>query len=239
LIFRTVESSINLAQRVLFEDNHLLIIQKLPSEIVQGDKTGDQPLVELAKEYIQVKYKKPGAAFLGVVHRIDRPVSGAVIFARTSKALARMNAMFQNKELKKTYWALVENAPKETAGTLIHFLKKNEGQNKSYSVEEGIKNALRSVLHYKMRSKLDNYAVLEIELETGRHHQIRAQLAAIGCPIKGDVKYGARRPNADKSISLVARNISFKHPVNGELISVSSPLPDEKIWRDAESNSAL
>jgi 23S rRNA pseudouridine1911/1915/1917 synthase len=156
-----VESSINLAQRVLFEDNHLLIIQKLPSEIVQGDKTGDQPLVELAKEYIQVKYKKPGAAFLGVVHRIDRPVSGAVIFARTSKALARMNAMFQNKELKKTYWALVENAPKETAGTLIHFLKKNEGQNKSYSVEEGIKNALRSVLHYKMRSKLDNYAVLE------------------------------------------------------------------------------
>lgn len=221
-----------LKSRVLFEDNHLIIINKLASEIVQGDKTGDIPLSETVKSYIKEKYNKPGRVFLGVVHRIDRPVSGAVIFARTSKALTRMNEMLKNKAIAKKYLAVVAVCPPAPSGKLIHYLKKNEKQNKSYVVHENTPGAKRAELLYKLIAKSDRYFLLEVELLTGRHHQVRAQLAAIGSPIKGDLKYGYDRSNPGGSIHLHARSVSFTHPVSGETVHVLAPLPaGESIWK--------
>lgn len=213
------------SDRVLFEDNHLLIVNKLPSEIVQGDKTGDQPLSDVAKSYIRDKYNKPGDVFLGVVHRIDRPVSGVVIFARTSKALARMNALLREQHIRKSYLAIVKEKPARPHDRLDHFLKKNEKQNKSYPVEESTPGAKNASLLYKVTSKSDRYYLLEVELLTGRHHQIRAQLASVGCPIRGDVKYGYDRPNRDGSIDLHARSVAFEHPVRREPLHVVAPFP--------------
>ncbi|HSV89321.1 MAG TPA: RluA family pseudouridine synthase [Bacteroidales bacterium] len=222
-------------QRILYEDNHLLIVNKMPSEIVQGDKTGDVPLVEVLKNYIGKKYEKPGNVFLGVVHRIDRPTSGLVIFARTSKALTRLNKMLKDRELKKKYWAVVKEELPESEGELEHFLLKNEKQNKSYVVNEGIMGSKKAVLHYKTLLKSDHYSLVEVELITGRHHQIRAQFAAMGCPIKGDLKYGFDRSNADGSIHLHARQVEFPHPVKGNPVAVSAPVPDETLWHYFES----
>jgi 23S rRNA pseudouridine1911/1915/1917 synthase len=221
--------------RILYEDNHMIIINKLPSEIVQGDKTGDMPMSELVKAYIARKYKKPGNVFLGVVHRIDRPVSGAVIFARTSKGLARLNAMLQKRELQKKYWAVVKNEPPAPDGVLVHFLQKNEKQNKSYVVAENAPDSKKAELKYQHLCKSTDYHLLEVELITGRHHQVRAQLAAAGCPIKGDLKYGADRSNSDASIHLHARKLEFKHPVSGEIIKIVAPVPDDKLWNFFES----
>ncbi|MEE4176834.1 MAG: RluA family pseudouridine synthase [Bacteroides sp.] len=221
----------DLTSRILFEDNHLLVLNKLPSEIVQGDKTGDQPLVETAKEYIATEYQKPGNVFLGVVHRIDRPTSGLVIFARTSKALARMNEMLKTRDVSKKYWAVVKNIPPETDGKLIHFLRKNEKQNKSYVVNAEAPGAKKAEMIYKVLMQGDHYTLVEVELLTGRHHQIRAQFAAIGCPIKGDLKYGADRSNADGSIHLHARELKFIHPVKKEWIHLIAPVPDETLWQ--------
>jgi 23S rRNA pseudouridine1911/1915/1917 synthase len=220
-----------LHQRILYEDNHIIVVNKLPSEIVQGDKTGDAPLSDLLKAYIAIKYKKPGNVFLGVVHRIDRPVSGAVIFARTSKALARLNAMLQKRELHKRYWAVVKNKPPEVEGILRHDLQKNEKQNKSYVVESGAPNSKRAELHYKLQAESRDYFLLEVELITGRHHQVRAQLAAVGCPIKGDLKYGFDRSNPDASIHLHARSLSFTHPVKDEIINIIAPAPQDNLWK--------
>ncbi len=215
---------------VLFEDNHLIVVNKLPGQLVQGDKTGDAPLGDLVKEYIKVKYEKPGEVFLGVVHRIDRPVSGIVIFARTSKALARMNELFREKKIQKTYWAVVKNRPPSDQGTLIHYLIKDEARNKSKAYDKEIKNSQRSWLDYKVMGKSDNYFLLEINPHTGRHHQIRVQLSTMGCPIKGDIKYGFDRTNEDGSIHLHARSIQFIHPVKGEEIRLSASVPNEVIW---------
>ncbi len=216
--------------QVLFEDNHLIIINKRVGDIVQGDKTGDKPLSEIVKEYIAEKYKKPGKVFLGVVHRLDRPTSGIVIFARTSKALERLNKMLRDKNIKKTYWAIVKNQPQKKNDTLIHFLKKNPKNNKSTAYKKETEGSKKAILHYQLIQKLDNYSLLEISLETGRHHQIRCQLASIGCPIKGDLKYGFNRSNKDGGIHLHARKIEFTHPVSKELISISSTLPKDVIW---------
>ena len=196
--------------QVLYEDNHIIIVSKSAGEIVQGDKTGDTPLSETVKAYIKEKYAKPGAVFLGVVHRLDRPVSGVVLFARTSKALARLNEMFRTQAVQKTYWALVQNTPREPEATLTHYLVRNEKQNKSYAYDHERANAKKAVLDYKIIGHTDRYTLLEIHLHTGRHHQIRCQLAAIGCPIRGDLKYGAPRSNPDGSISLHARSIRFE-----------------------------
>lgn len=215
---------------VLFEDNHLIVVNKLPGQLVQGDKTGDAPLGDLVKEYIKVKYEKPGEVFLGVVHRIDRPVSGIVIFARTSKALARMNELFREKKIQKTYWAVVKNRPPSDQGTLIHYLIKDEARNKSKAYDKEIKNSQRSWLDYKVLGKSDNYFLLEINPHTGRHHQIRVQLSTMGCPIKGDIKYGFDRTNEDGSIHLHARSIQFIHPVKGEDIRLTASVPNEVIW---------
>lgn len=215
---------------VLFEDNHLIVVNKLPGQLVQGDKTGDAPLGDLVKEYIKVKYEKPGEVFLGVVHRIDRPVSGIVIFARTSKALARMNELFREKKIQKTYWAVVKNRPPSDQGTLIHYLIKDEARNKSKAYDKEIKNSQRSWLDYKVLGKSDNYFLLEINPHTGRHHQIRVQLSTMGCPIKGDIKYGFDRTNEDGSIHLHARSIQFIHPVKGEEIRLTASVPNEVIW---------
>ena len=227
----------DIAGRVLYEDNHLIIINKKPSEIVQGDKTGDVPLSEKIKEYLKTKYKKPGNVFVGVVHRVDRPVSGCVIFAKTDKALTRMNKLIHDRQIKKNYWAVVKNKPPKESERLIHYLSKNEKQNKSYSVKPDAKNALKAELEYNVIGKSDNYFLLEIELFTGRHHQIRAQLAEIGCPIKGDLKYGFPRSNPDAclsgrqaSIYLHARKVEFAHPVKNEKVSVIAPTPDEALW---------
>lgn len=220
-----------LTNRVLFEDNHLLVINKLPSEIVQGDKTGDQPLVEIAKEYIFTEYQKPGKVFLGVVHRIDRPTSGLVIFARTSKALARMNEMLKSRDVSKKYWAVVKNVPAETEGRLVHFLRKNEKQNKSYVVNQDAPDAKKAELTYKVLMQADHYTLVEVELLTGRHHQIRAQFAAIGCPIKGDLKYGADRSNPGGSIHLHARELEFIHPVKKESVHLIAPVPEDTLWQ--------
>ncbi len=229
--------AMDLPGRILFEDNHLLIVNKMPSEIVQGDKTGDVPLVDAAKAYIRERYGKPGDVFLGVVHRIDRPVSGAVIFARTSKALARMNALLREKQLQKSYLAVVREKPPRKAGKLVHHLKKNERQNKSYSVPAGTAGAREAVLLYRLVSGSDRYHLLDVELLTGRHHQIRAQLAALGCPIKGDVKYGYDRPNKDASIHLHARSITFTHPVRKEEMQVVAPFPPGDALWDHFANS--
>ena len=216
---------------VVYEDNHIIVVNKTASEIVQGDKTGDTPLSETVKSYIKEKYSKPGNVFLGVVHRLDRPVSGLVVFAKTSKALARLNEMFRNGEVKKTYWAIVKNRPKEIEADLEHFLLRNESQNKSYAYDKEVKGSKKAILHYRLINSSDKYNLLEVELKTGRHHQIRCQLAKIGCPIRGDLKYGFPRSNPDGSISLHARNISFIHPVSKELINVTAPVPQDNLWQ--------
>lgn len=219
-----------LEENILFEDNHIIIINKLPSQIVQGDKTGDRPLSDLVKDYIKVKYRKAGEVFLGVVHRLDRPVSGAVIFARTSKSLTRLNALIKNREINKTYWAVVKNKPPKESDTLVDFLRRDEAKNKSFIGSEKSKNAQMASLSYRLISASDNYYLLEIDLQTGRHHQIRAQLAGIGCPIKGDLKYGYPRSNKDGSIHLHARKLSFIHPVTLKPLSVIANTPDDPIW---------
>lgn len=216
---------------VLYEDNHVIIVNKQSGEIVQGDKTGDIPLSDIVKQWIKEKHNKPGNAFLGVVHRLDRPVAGVVVFAKTSKALARLNAMFaKHDEVKKTYWAITKNCPKEMQGTLTHWLVRNEKQNKSYAYDKEVPGSKKAILDYKVIKSLDRYHVLEVQLHTGRHHQIRCQLAKIGCPIKGDLKYGAERSNKDGSISLVSRQVEFTHPVSKEFISIIAPLPENDIW---------
>ena len=217
--------------KVLYEDNHIIVVNKDSGEIVQGDKTGDTPLSEAVKDYIKVKYNKPGNVFLGVVHRLDRPVSGVVVFARTSKALSRLNEMFRNGDVHKTYLALTAGRPPKTMDTLTGWLVRNEKQNKSYCYDHEVPGSKKAVLCYKEAGHTDNYTLLEVELKTGRHHQIRCQLASIGCPIKGDLKYGARRSNPDGSISLVSANITFVHPVSKQLMSFDAILPDEPLWR--------
>ncbi len=219
---------------VLFEDNHIILVNKKPGDIVQGDKTGDEPLSDRVKRYIAEKYKKPGKVFLGTVHRIDRPVSGVVIFARTSKALDRLNALFREKQIRKTYWACVKNTPPSSTGHVEGWLKKNEQQNKSYVSETQVTGSLFSQLTYEVIGRSDQYYLLEINPVTGRHHQIRALLAHIGCPIKGDLKYGAARSNPDGSIHLHARRVSFMHPVSKLPVDVTAPLPDEKLWKEMQ-----
>lgn len=216
--------------QVLYEDNHIIVVYKESGEIVQGDKTGDKPLSETIKAWIKEKYAKPGNVFLGVVHRLDRPVSGLVVFAKTSKALSRLNDMFRKGEVKKTYWTMVQTPPAEPEGTLTNWLVRNEKQNKSYAYDHEVPNAKKAILEYKTVGQTEHYTLLEVNLLTGRHHQIRCQLSAIGCPIKGDLKYGARRSNPDGSISLLSRTVEFIHPVSKENISVVSPLPAEKVW---------
>ena len=227
--------------QVLYEDNHIIAVSKTCHEIVQGDKTGDTPLSDIIKAYIKEKYQKPGEVFLGVTHRLDRPTTGVVLFARTSKALTRLNAMFQSHEqICKTYWAIVEKNDKllsDEAIRLEHYLWRNEKQNKSFVVKSGTKDAKRAMLSYKAIARGDRYTLLEINLETGRHHQIRCQLAAIGCPIKGDLKYGAKRSNPDGGISLHARKIEFVHPVSKQQLSIIAPVPDDALWHDLEQQS--
>jgi len=222
--------------QVLFEDNHILIVNKRAGDITQGDKTGDKPLNDVVKEYIKDKYNKPGNVFIGTVHRLDRPTSGVVIFARTSKALERLNKMLREKSIQKTYWALVKNKPKKTKDTLINFLKKDSKKNKSFVYKKEIDGSKKAILHYSVLKNLDNYTLLEIDLETGRHHQIRTQLANIGCPIKGDLKYGFARSNKDGSISLHARKIEFVHPVSKEYIKITAPTPIDVVWSACEKN---
>ena len=217
--------------QVIYEDNHIIIINKRAGDIVQGDKTGDMPLSEVVKAYIKDKYNKPGNVFLGVVHRLDRPTTGIVLFSKTSKALPRLNALFAEKKAYKTYWAIVKNPPEKQKDTLINWLKKNPKTNKSSAYPKEIKDSKKAVLHYHIVKKLDNYYLLEVELETGRHHQIRSQLSNIGSPIKGDLKYGFDRSNRDASISLHARRLQFVHPVSKETIDVTAHLPDDPIWK--------
>lgn len=223
---------------VLYEDNHIIIINKKAGEITQGDKTSDTPLPELVKEYLKVKYDKPGNVFCGVTHRLDRPTSGVIVFAKTSKALSRMNELFRKDDVKKTYWAIVKDLPKPEAATLKHYLWKNEKQNKSYAYTSNKekKDAKLAILNYKVIAKSDNYNLLEVDLETGRHHQIRCQLSEIGCTIKGDLKYGAKRSNPDGSICLHARSISFIHPVSKELVDVIAPVPNDNLWKALEES---
>jgi 23S rRNA pseudouridine1911/1915/1917 synthase len=215
---------------ILYEDNHLIVVNKKPGEIVQGDKTGDEPMSTWIKKYIKDKYKKPGDVFLGTIHRIDRPVSGIVMFARTSKALERMNLQLKERKVSKTYWAVVKNIPEPPSGKLVHYLIKDQAKNKSraYTVEKP--GSLKCILDYETIGRSDKYTLLKITPETGRHHQIRVQLAAIGCPIRGDLKYGSERSNKDGSIHLHARELSFFHPVNQELITITAPPPDELLW---------
>lgn len=216
---------------VIYEDNHIIIVNKSSSEIVQGDKTGDTPLSEIVKQYLKEKYNKPGNVFLGVVHRLDRPVSGVVLFAKTSKALPRLNEMFRDGEVKKTYWAIVKNCPEDPEAELTHYLVRNEKQNKSYAYDKEVKDSKKAILGYKLIGHSQNYYLLEVNLKTGRHHQIRCQLSKMGSPIKGDLKYGSARSNPDGSISLHARKVSFIHPVSKELIEVEAPLPADNLWQ--------
>ena len=227
---KTETKSISIADQILYEDNHLIILNKLPSQIVQGDKTGDEPLSDLLKNYLAEKYDKPGEVYLGVVHRIDRPVSGIVLFARTSKALTRLNEMMKKREIKKTYWAVVKHLPAEASAHLVHYLFRDEKKNKSFVVSPEKKGAQRAELVYQVIKSSDNFHLLEIELLTGRHHQIRAQLAHIGCPIKGDLKYGFPRSNPDASISLHARRIEFMHPVKKEPVIIDADPPQDALW---------
>ena len=229
--------------RVVYEDNHIIIVYKESGEIVQGDKTGDTPLSETVKQYIKEKYQKPGAVFLGVVHRLDRPVSGLVVFARTSKALTRLNNMFRDGEVHKTYWAIVgaslvnsEEVKSEGWHTLEHWLVRNEQQNKSYAYDHEVPRSKKAILRYRLIGHSDRYSLVEVQLLTGRHHQLRCQLAAIGCPIKGDLKYGARRSNPDGSISLLSHRVEFVHPVSKETIVVESPLPADPLWSNMIMN---
>ena len=219
---------------VIYEDNHIIVINKTASEIVQGDKTGDTPLSETVKLYLKEKYAKAGNVFIGVTHRLDRPVSGLVVFAKTSKALPRLNEMFKNGEVKKTYWAIVKNAPKEPEGELVHYLVRNERQNKSYASDREVPNSKKAILNYRLIGRSQNYFLLEVDLKTGRHHQIRCQLAKIGCPIKGDLKYGFPRSNPDGSICLHARHVSFIHPVSKKLIELDAPVPEGNLWNGFE-----
>ena len=219
---------------VVYEDNHIIVVNKTASEIVQADKTGDTPLSETVKLYLKEKYQKPGNVFIGVTHRLDRPVSGLVIFAKTSKALTRLNEMFRTSEVKKTYWAVVKNAPKEPEGELVHYLARNEKQNKSFAYDKEVPNSKKAILNYRLIGHSENYYLLEVDLKTGRHHQIRCQLAKMGCPIKGDLKYGAPRSNPDGSICLHARKVRFIHPVSKELIELEAPLPEGNLWKGFE-----
>lgn len=216
---------------VIYEDNHIIVVNKACSEIVQGDKTGDIPLSEKVKEYLKEKYQKPGNVFCGVTHRLDRPVSGIVLFAKTSKALERLNEMFRNGQVHKTYWAIVKKMPQPAENELVHWMVRNEKQNKSYAYDKEVKDSKKAVLEYRTIGHSDNYFLLEVNLKTGRHHQIRCQLSKIGCPIKGDLKYGAQRSNPDGSICLHARKISFIHPVSKELIELEAPVPETPLWK--------
>ena len=222
--------------KVVYEDNHIIIVNKCSGEIVQGDKTGDKPLSETVKEYIKQKYNKPGNVFLGVVHRLDRPVSGLVVFAKTSKALSRLNDMFRTGDVHKTYWAIVKRRDIAMEGTLTDWLTRNERQNKSYAHEREVPGAKKAVLKYKVRAVADNYMLIEVTLLTGRHHQIRCQLSHMGCPIKGDLKYGAPRSNPDGSISLLSRRVEFVHPVSKENIVAYADVPDDRLWNDLSAN---
>ncbi len=223
--------------KVVYEDNHIIIVDKHSGEIVQGDKTGDKPLSDTVKEYIKQKYNKPGNVFLGVVHRLDRPVSGLVVFAKTSKALSRLNDMFRTGDVHKTYWAIVKRRDIATEGTLTDWLTRNERQNKSYAHEREVPGAKKAVLKYKVRAVADNYMLIEVTLLTGRHHQIRCQLSHMGCPIKGDLKYGAPRSNPDGSISLLSRRVEFVHPVSKENIVAYADVPDDRLWNDLSANA--
>ncbi len=216
--------------QILHEDNHIIVVNKRVGDIVQGDKTGDKPLSEVVKEYIKEKYNKPGEVFLGVVHRLDRPTTGIVVFARTSKALARLNELFSNRETEKTYWAIIKNKPPKEQDNLVHYLKRNEKNNTSKAHIKEIPESKKASLDYNIIKALDNYFALEINLHTGRHHQIRAQLAAIGCTIKGDLKYGFDRSNPDGGIHLHARKLAFIHPVSKELLEIVAPTPKDPIW---------
>lgn len=232
--FPTIKEVIS--KQIIFEDNHLIILNKLSSQIIQGDKTGDIPLGELVKVYLKETYNKPGDVFLSVIHRLDRPVSGVVIFAKTDKAMSRMAQIFQKREIKKIYWAISRNKPEQESGHLINFLKKNEQQNKTYVYDKEVQGSHRAELKYKVIDSSDSYYLIEVELLTGKHHQIRAQLSAIGCPLKGDVKYGAQRPNKNISISLHARSVTFIHPVKKEEITAIAAVPEETLWQYFEKN---
>ncbi len=221
---------------VLYEDNHVIVVNKKPSDIVQGDKTGDETLPDKIKTFLKEKYDKPGNVFCGVVHRLDRPTSGAVVFAKTSKALSRLNEQFRGKETNKIYWAVVENKPQKNTGHLENYLRKNEKQNKSYVVQNEGKEVKKSLLDYRLLISSDKYHLLEVSLETGRHHQIRTQLSHIGCFIKGDLKYGAKRSNPDGSIHLHARILSFIHPTSKEEITIVAPVPEDSLWKWFEQN---
>lgn len=226
----------NIEAQVLYEDNHLIIVNKLAGQLIQGDKSGDTPLLELVKQHLKVKYNKPGEVFLGLVHRLDRPVSGVVVFAKTSKALSRMNELFKQQKVSKIYWAIVSKMPDENGGTLVDYLKKNERNNKSYVVSVKTKSALRAELDYKLLASSKKYFLLEVILKTGRHHQIRVQLSNKGMTIKGDLKYGAARSNDDASISLHARSLSFIHPVSKKSIEVVAKVPDDTLWKYFEES---
>lgn len=231
-VFFFVGNFVRNRMTILYEDNHIIIVNKTNNEIVQVDKTGDTSLEDSLKAYIKEKYQKPGNVFLGVTHRLDRPVSGIVVFAKTSKALTRLNEMFRNGEVQKTYWAIVKDRPKQEAATLEQYIVRNEKQNKSYVYNQPKANAKKAILSYKLLAVSDRYALLEVDLKTGRHHQIRCQLAGMGCPIKGDLKYGFPRSNPNGGISLHARRIQFVHPVSKNLIDVVAPCPkDESLWR--------
>lgn len=229
---KTLSNKANL--QILHEDNHIIVINKRVGDIVQGDKTGDKPLSDIVKEYIKEKYNKPGDVFLGVVHRLDRPTTGIVVFARTSKALERLNKMFSERETQKTYWAVIKNRPEKKEDNLVHFLVRNEKNNTSKAHLKEVPNSKKASLDFKIIKELNNYFALEINLHTGRHHQIRAQLAAIGCPIKGDLKYGFDRSNPDGGIHLHARKLTFFHPVTKEEISLVAPTPSDAIWNSIE-----
>lgn len=221
---------------VLYEDNHVIVVNKKPSDIVQGDKTGDETLPDKIKTFLKEKYDKPGNVFCGIVHRLDRPTSGAVVFAKTSKALSRLNEQFRGKETNKIYWAVVENKPQKNTGHLENFLRKNEKQNKSYVVQNEGKEVKKALLDFRLLISSDKYHLLEVSLETGRHHQIRTQLSHIGCFIKGDLKYGAKRSNPDGSIHLHARILSFIHPTSKEEITIVAPVPEDSLWKWFEQN---
>ena len=221
--------------KVLYEDNHIIVINKAAGEIVQGDKTGDESLCDTMKRYIKEKYAKPGNVFIGLPHRLDRPVSGIVVFAKTSKALERLNRMFSEGGVKKIYWALTKGVPVPAEAELESWILRNEKMNKSISYPKEVKGSKRALLHYRLAAASQNYNLIEVELKTGRHHQIRCQLSSIGCPIKGDLKYGAQRSNPDGSISLHARYIEFTHPVSKELIAITAPLPNDRLWQSFEN----
>ena len=220
--------------KVIYEDNHIIVVNKESGEIVQGDKTGDESLCDTLKQYLKEKYNKPGNVFVGLPHRLDRPVSGVVIFAKTSKALERLNNMFRVGEVKKIYWAITKNKPLVAEGELSHWILRNEKMNKSFAYRKEVDGSKHALLNYRTLASSDNYTLIEVELKTGRHHQIRCQLSAMGCPIKGDLKYGAKRSNPDGSISLHARYVEFVHPVSKQPIKITAPVPNDRLWQSFE-----